>query len=109
MLGGNRWRRKCLQRRGVPPSRAEIIGFKERPWSYRNGTAFALTVYRFTMKVTPAEGDPFIVRFTEEWSLDGDPRLGMKRDVFFDPRWRRIVCFADGVQKPERPRQHGIR
>ena len=93
MLGDNRKLRAKLTERGQRAD-AKVLEVKERPWVERRpGEIGAYGIYRVKVLVSPSREAEFEAEFTDQWMDSGEPKIGMKVAVLYDPGHRSKVIF----------------
>ena len=85
MLGDNHRLRKRLLEHGKRAD-AEVLEAKERPWVTRKpGEIGASATYRLKLQVSPPGEPAFTEEITDQWIGFGEPSVGMRVPVLFDP------------------------
>jgi hypothetical protein len=93
VLGDNHRLRKRLSSEGKRAD-AEVLEAKERPWVTRKpGELGAYGTFRLTLQVSPLSEPSFTAEITDQWSAGGEPRVGMRVPVLYDPAHRSKVCL----------------
>jgi hypothetical protein len=85
MFGDNhRLREKLLK--GGRRAEAEVIEAKLRPWvEKRPGELGAYAVFHLKLRVSPLGEPAFEEEITDQWRDGGEPRVGMRVPVLYDP------------------------
>ena len=93
MLGDNHRLRERLGAEGKRAD-AEVLEAKERPWATRKpGEIGAYGTFRLKLQVSPVGEPSFTAEVTDQWRASGEPRVGMRVPVLYDPGHRSKVCL----------------
>jgi putative oligomerization/nucleic acid binding protein len=85
VLGDNHRLRARLSENGKRAD-AEVLEAKERPWATRKpGEIGAYGTFRLKLQVSPVGEPAFTAEITDQWRATGEPRVGMRVPVLYDP------------------------
>jgi hypothetical protein len=85
VLGDNHRLRERLTEHGSRAD-AEVLEAKERPWATRKAGAIgASATFRLKLQVSPSGEPSFTAEITDQWIGFGEPRVGMRVPVLYDP------------------------
>jgi hypothetical protein len=86
VLGDNHRLRERLKEDGKR-SDAQVLEAKERPWvTKRPGEIGAWATFRLKLQVAPPDEPAFVVEITDQWRATGEPQVGTKVPVLYDPQ-----------------------